>query len=74
MPFYVQKLPSHFAVAEVIYRRCWYPKRCHYSGKFLLFRKAYCLSSYAYDLFDHELIYTWIERDTYITMKLKGEV
>jgi len=40
----------------------------------LMFRRAYCVSSYSYDFHDYEFIYTWIERDTYITMKLKGEV
>ena len=74
MPFYVQKLPRHFAVADTTYKRCWYPKRCHYSGKFLMFRKAYRVSSYSYDFQDYEFIYTWIERDTYITMKLKGQI
>ena len=74
MPFYVQRLPRHFAVADTTYKRCWFPRRCGYSGKFLLFRKAYCLSSYTYDFQDYQIVYTWIERDTFITMKLKGEV
>jgi hypothetical protein len=74
MPFYVEKLPGHLEVAEVIYKRCWKPKFCGYSRKFLMFRKAYRISSYAYDFQDYQIVYTWIDRDAYITMKLKGEV
>ena len=79
MPFYTQRLPGHFAVADATYKRCWYPRRCHYKGKWLFLRKAY-LVKFIYvpngilrDV-SHKEFYTWIERDTYITMKLKGEV
>lgn len=73
MPFYIEKFPRHLAVASAIYKRCWIPKRCAYSKKFLWFRKAYFVSGYNIILEStHPVVYTWIDRDTFITLKLKG--
>jgi hypothetical protein len=74
VPFYVRKLPGHLEIGDVIYKRCWYPKRCGYTGKFLMFRKPYRISSHAYDFQDYQIVYTWIDRDAYITMKLKEQI
>jgi len=74
MPFYVQKLPGHISVVDATYKRCWWPKRCWYSGKFLMFRKAYCVSGFLIDEVNHRVIFTWVDRDNYLIMKLKGEL
>lgn len=75
MPFYVQKLPGHLEIAEAIYKRCWYPKRCFYSKKILWLKKAYYISCYNQILEKtYPIVYTWIDKDTFITMILKGEI
>ena len=81
MPFYVQRLPGHFAVVDATYKRCWYPRRCIFKGKWLFLRKAYFVKLINMPKHDgilrdvtYKECYTWIERDTYITMKLKGEI
>lgn len=81
MPFYTEKLPGNYAIQLATYKRCYKFRRCYYSGKLLFFRKAYCieflyLTKPAGILRDVPFkdFYTWIDRDTYITMKLKGEL
>jgi hypothetical protein len=80
MPFYTEKLPGNYAIARTIYERCYRPRRCYYSGKWLFLRKAYCLEFYSFMKPAGILreppveFYTWVDRDTYITMKLKGEL
>ena len=81
MPFYTERLPGNYRIGQSIYKRCYKFKRCHYSGKLLFLRKAYYveflyLPKPAGILRDVSFteFYTWIDRDTYITMKLKGEI
>lgn len=81
MPFYTERLPGNYRIGQSIYKRCYKFKRCHYSGKRLFLRKAYYveflyLPKPAGILRDVSFteFYTWIDRDTYITMKLKGEL
>ena len=81
MPFYTERLPGYYRMGKSIYRRCFKFKRCHYSGKWLFLRKAYYveflyLTKPAGILRDvpFKEFYTWIHRDTYILMQLKGEL
>lgn len=81
MPFYTERLPGNYAIERAIYERCYRFRRCHYSGKWLFLRKAYVIEFLYMPKPDGILrdvpfkeFYTWIERDTYITMKLKGEL
>jgi hypothetical protein len=75
VPFYVQRLPGHFAALDATYKRCWFPRRCGYSGKFLWLRKAYRLETHDYD-FQEDIVrvYCWIDKDVYLIMKIKGEL
>ncbi len=81
MPFYTEKLPGNYAIGRATYERCYKLSRCHYSGKWLFLRKAYYVeflympkpAGILRDVPFREF-YTWIERDTYILMKLKGEL
>ena len=81
MPFYTEKLSSNFAISRTIFERCYRLRRCHYSRKWLFLRKAYYVE-FLYHPKPAGILrdvpwkefYTWIERDTFITMKLKGEI
>ena len=81
MPFYTEKLPGNYKIENATYKRCYKLKRCRYSNKWLFLRKAYFVE-FLYvpkpvgilrDVPFKEF-YTWIDRDTYITMRLKGEL
>jgi len=80
VPFYTERLPGNYAVERAIYERCYRFRRCHYSGKWLFLRKAYVIEFYSFIKPAGILreppveFYTWVDRDTYITMKLKGEI
>ena len=80
MPFYTERLPGNYAVERAIYERCYRFRRCHYSGKWLFLRKAYVIEFYSFikpaGILREPAVefYTWVDRDTYITMKLKGEL
>ena len=80
VPFYTERLPGNYAVERAIYERCYRFRRCHYSGKWLFLRKAYVIEFYSFikpaGILREPAVefYTWVDRDTYITMKLKGEI
>jgi hypothetical protein len=75
MPFYVQRIPGHVTITYTTYKRCWFPRRCNYSGKFLWFRKAYKVESHDYGFRDDIYrVYTWMDKDIYLVMKIKGEL
>ncbi len=73
--FYAQKIPhvDKFRLIAKL-RRCWYPRHCAYSGKFLWLRKAYRLETDEYDFQDRYKVYAWVEKETYLIKKLKGEL
>jgi len=76
LAFYVEKIPHPDKFSfNAILTRCWFPRHCGYSGKFLWLRKAYRLESYDYGLRDEFYqIYSWIDKDIYLIMKIKGEL
>lgn len=75
MAFYVEKIrhPPVFTLKATL-KRCWLPRRCSYSNKFLWFRSAYLLETEEYDFEDYYKVYTWVEKETYLIKKLRDEL
>jgi len=73
--FYAQRIPhpDKFRLIAKL-KRCWYPRHCSYSGKFLWLRKAYRLETDEYEFQDRYKVYAWVEKETYLVKRLKGEL
>lgn len=81
MPIYTAGLPDCYDIEGTVYKRCYSIRRCYYSGKSLFLRKAYSITYYSYVLpppdgrtLVQEEFYTWIDRNTYTIMRLKGKL
>jgi hypothetical protein len=78
LPFYVQKIPpQHPAIFtwRGTLKTCWLPRRCAYSNKLLWFKKAYMIETEEeYDFQEPYRAYSWVDKDTYIIKRLKGEL
>ena len=75
MPFYIERIPYPDRYPLIVTLKiCWLPRYCGYSGKFLWLRKAYKLETEEYAFQDMYKVYCWVDKDTYLVKKLKGEL
>ena len=75
-------MPLDSLIDDAFIRRCvgWqlefvlWPRRCHYTGKWLWLKRAYLGTSILTGPGDHIFEYRWCERKEYLFLKIKGTI